>query len=81
MQYQWGYIANFATGMKTTRSKVGSTFVPVTKTTLPKYVGIGNPEGATAKVEEEEDFEKKLFSRLPDLQKFRISCVKFVFAS
>ena len=44
--------------MRTSRSKVGSAFVPVTKTTLPKDISISSPEVVSAKVDEEEDFNR-----------------------
>ena len=49
-------ITSAATSMRTSRSKVGSAFVPVTKTTLPKDISISSPEVVSAKVDEEEDF-------------------------
>ena len=52
-------ITSAATSMRTSRSKVGSAFVPVTKTTLPKDISISSPEVVSAKVDEEEDFNKK----------------------
>ena len=51
-------ITSAATSMRTSRSKVGSAFVPVTKTTLPKDISISSPEVVSAKVDEEEDFNK-----------------------
>ena len=58
-------ITSAATSMRTSRSKVGSAFVPVTKTTLPKDISISSPEVVSAKVDEEEDFNTIL--------KFRVS--------
>ena len=51
-------ITSAATSMRTSRSKVGSAFVPVTKTTLPKDISISSPEVVSAKVDEEEDFNR-----------------------
>ena len=55
-------ITSAATSMRTSRSKVGSAFVPVTKTTLPKDIRISSPEVVSAKVDEEEDFNRKLIT-------------------
>ena len=54
-------ITSAATSMRTSRSKVGSAFVPVTKTTLPKDISISSPEVVSAKVDEEEDFNNTVF--------------------
>ena len=57
-------ITSAATSMRTSRSKVGSAFVPVTKTTLPKDISISSPEVVSAKVDEEEDFNSTSFFSL-----------------
>ena len=46
--------------MKTTRSRVGSLSVAVTKSSLQKDIRIGSPDVFSAKIEEEEDFDTNL---------------------